>query len=238
MPHRKPVREQALCRAALANRAVTPERRERQRRLGAQAVEKCRNRREACADIRQSRFGGREVANHQRDDAEDRFTGPECRITECRMLPDEIGQPEIDISANELRVERGRIVAEHRARRRLVRQSELSAQAFQRLDVGARALERPVWQPIVVVVHTGERGRDRIRGVVVREKLRDRRRARFAHGFAHACASRGIDTQRRCRTDCSTALMSSCTCAPSSKLPSLYGSSLRISVMNELTRFA
>ena len=92
------------------------------------------------------------------------------------------------------------------------------------------------------VVHAGERRVHRASPVVVLEELVERRVQPAATIDPSTRCRRhptsGIETQRRSRNDSSTALISSCTCAPSSKLPSFSGPSLRISSMNERMRFA
>src|SRR5207244_1925779 len=96
---------------------------------------------------------------------------------------------------------------------------ELRVQNTHLFALCGQAVARPVRERRVVLVHSGER---RIHGaapVVMLEKA--------VEGRAHRAS--GIDTQRRSRQDSSTALMSSCTCAPSSKLPSFSEPSLRIS---------
>ena len=86
----------------------------------------------------------------------------------------------------------------------------------------------PVRQIAVIRMDAGERRIHRTPLVVMHKKT--------IENVAHR--SSGMETHRRSRNDRSTALISSCTCAPSSKFPSFSGPSLRISVMKELTRLA
>src|SRR4029453_17611213 len=94
---------------------------------------------------------------------------------------------------------------------------------------GFQAFRRPIGEQMIVLVHARERRLHRSRTVVVFEKPIER------HGGGQAS---GRLTHLRSRNDCSTAFTTSCTHAPSSKLPSFSGPSERISVMKLAIRFA
>src|SRR5215471_20806030 len=104
-----------------------------------------------------------------------------------------------------------------------MRQRQLARQAVdlvvERLEPGGR----PVGQLVVERMHSCERRVDRPPTIVMVEETVER--------AAHL--GRGMEIQRRSRKESSTALINSCTCAPSSKLPSLFGSPLVISVMKD-----
>src|SRR4051812_24465468 len=89
-------------------------------------------------------------------------------------------------------------------------------------------LGRPVRQLLIVCVNAGEGRVHRAPPVVMSEET--------IESAAHRAS--GSSTQRRSRNDSSTALINSCTWAPSSKFPSFTRLSLKSSVMKELTRFA
>ena len=95
--------------------------------------------------------------------------------------------------------------------RRPRRRSSDGAQRSHLVDRRRQSVRRPVGQPIVVIVDAGERRVHRPQAVVALEE-----RASSA-----VISASGSETQRRSRNDCSTALMTSCTQAPSPKSPSL-----------------
>ena len=142
-----------------------------------------------------------------------------------------LGDLNVEEGDREPRVERVDIATQHArviGRGGGMRRNQLRAQRTHFLIKRPEPDIAPVGQRGVVLVHAGKRRVHRTPLVVVREEP--------IQNVAHR--SSGMETHRRSRNDFSTALINSCTCAPSSKFPSFSGPSLRISVMKELTRFA
>src|SRR5687767_662361 len=109
-------------------------------------------------------------------------------------------------------------------------------------------LGRKVRQRVIVLMNTGVRRRHGTPPVEILEELVEGSAAgrdgalRRGEGVVRAhdtrSASSGNETQRRSRNDCSTALMTSCTRAPSVKSASFRSSLASSSVMKDEMRLA
>ena len=231
---RQGVAEQLRRRLALAARAAPSSRAARPHRLARAARGTPGWPRDAAVAASSRSASGAKSRVTRREHAEDRLARPERRIAvdemrRCRARRAAISR--IRVGEREIHVVRevGRRARSGRgcAAASIAR----AASASRRLRRG-EALGRPVRQPVVVLVHAGERGRHRPAPIVTARRTgRAPRQAAGRH-------SSGSVTHRRSRNDCSTALIVSCTHAPSSKLPSLASSSDRISPMKLLMRLA
>ena len=146
----------------------------------------------------------------------------------------------IDVRASQLGVDGVDIVGEGGVIFRRKRAEQRIVQARQLGHVSVARVARPVGETMVVRVQPRERGVHGMTFEVLGEEAvehRGRIVTQDADPATGGCSS-GMFTQRRSRNERSTALMSSCTCAPSSKLPSLPSTSPRISEMNEPMRLA
>ena len=174
--------------------------------------EKCRNRRDA-------RFC-RPSARDEPYDRERRLTDPERRIATHPVLARVLGELNVQVRACELRV--------NSVRAFVAPDVEITAQRTHLRVERVDTCWRPVRKQLIKGMHARERRVHRAAPVILQKESLER--------VAHPAS--GMLTQRRSRNDCSTALINSWTCAPSSKFPSLRGPSSRISVMKELMRFA
>jgi hypothetical protein len=224
-PCAKTTIKQTVGRTAFAQSALRPCPRHTRWQLQSHRCQKRRNRSQPGRDKWQSIGDGGEVADHQRDDAEDRFARPERRV-----LRDEVGaavfkRADGDAGACHVAIQRLDFSCWRGSRQRLV-------DCLQLRDVSVASLRSPVWKQPVELMHSREGRVDGMSPEVLRQERIERGRQDTVSDVS------GIDTQRRWRNERSTALISSCTCAPSSKLPSLSGPSLRISLMKERIRLA
>ena len=217
--------------AVLAGLQLPVERRRHHRLL--RLREKGRNGRETRFGVGQAFGQRREVARHQTQHAEDRLAGPQRGIPVHDVAALVFGQRDLGRGVGKRKVDLtgkgGDGVVGHPAGR-----VELRAERAQFVHLRREGRRRPVGQPIVVRMQAGERRGDRTLPV---EHLEEPVERRLRPGGRPAYAS-GSVTHRRSRNESSTALIVSCTHAPSSKLPSLVSSSARISPMKLLTRLA
>ena len=191
-------------------------------------VQEPRNRTQAGRGRLQSLRQGREVARDQRDHREDRFTGPERGVAAIEAGAFVLGDLDVQeaVCQREVHLLREHL---HLCVRYTPRAIEHATQLAHVRDRPVQPFWRPVRKPIVIGMDAGERRRHRPLPVVELEEPIERGPRRHASGSA---------THRRSRYDASTALIVSCTHAPSSKFPSLPEASPRISLMKLLTRLA
>ena len=179
----------------------------------------------------------------ERDEAENRFARPQRRVAMNEVAALVLGDLDFEERIGERQVdvvwERNCLTA-GRSSRRVGRASacanrvegspaEDRPKRIHLRNRGFQAFRRPIGQQMIVLVHARE---SRLHGsstVVVFEKPIERHDGGQASGRL---------THLRSRNDCSTAFTTSCTHAPSSKLPSFSGLSERISVMKLAIRLA
>ena len=174
----------------------------------------------------------RKIPSDQRQDAEDCLAGPQRRVPVDEMSALVLGNRDLEI-----RVGQGKVHIVGEADDGLVGHAaggiELATERPQLVGLASQAERGPLGQPLVVAVDAGERRRHRPAPVDGGEEPVERDRP-----GGRAGQSSGSVTHRRSLYDRSTALIVSCTHAPSSKLPSLASSSARISPMKLLIRLA
>jgi hypothetical protein len=230
-PGRQRLRKERHRGVAILPRLHLPvERRRRHRLRGLR--EKRRNRRQARLGALEPLRQRREVARDEAQHAEDGLARPERRIAVHEVAALVFGERDLERRVREREIdvarERTHVCVGHTSGR-----LELTAERPQFIGLRAKGRRRPVGQHAVVLVQSGERGGHRPLPVERLEEAVERGAGRIGRPYAS-----GSVTHRRSRNERSTALIVSCTQAPSSKLPSLNASSARISPMKLLTRFA
>ena len=181
------------------------------------------------------------IAYHQRHCSKNCFAGPQCRISALKMFAVQFQQTHPDVGQRQHAVQQKRI------------SRQCAIIAMSRGNPASSATRNSSSSACIRVTPACDQSGNCVScactpvnvaftGCDARYCCKNASSA-LRSGTAVADAQRdapsiGIVIHLRSRNERSTALINSCTCAPSSKFPSFASSSERISVMNDRTRLA
>ncbi len=202
VPAIQAIREQGVDAVAFPDCAREPQfgnlgRRQGQRCLGQEGW----NGRQPTLDRVQPVLPREALVEHQRDQSECGFPGPEGWIGPLEMPARAFGTVNLQVGIGERAIDRIEIVPSEITQPR-DRSPQVEVEAPHDVHALVQPVRRPIRQPIGVVRHAGERRVHRVQSIIIGQESVEER-------IGHAFSPRGRDTHRRSRNDCSTALMTS-----------------------------